>query len=395
MDFIKNAVAIKDELIKIRRDFHRNPELGFDLYRTNEKIKEFLALENIEHYTVANTGIVAIIRGEKSDENSKTIALRGDMDALPLEDKKSIDYSSKVVGRMHACGHDAHTTMLLGAGKILNSIKSELRGNVKLLFEPAEETVGGAKVMISEGVLENPHVDAVIGCHVNEFLPVGTIGIKKGVAYAASNPFTITISGKGAHGASPHKSVDPIVIASNVILTLQTLVSREVSPTSPAVVTIGTINGGSAQNIIPEEVVISGIIRTMKLEDRDYFKTRLREIVESVVKAMRGTCKIQIDESYPCLYNDDKMYDFFENVAINSMGAENVAIVTEPTMGVESFSYFSLERPAMFYWLGCGNETKGIIHPAHSSLFDIDEECLSVGVAMHCNAAYEYLNNNC
>lgn len=385
---------IKDELIEIRRDFHRNPELGFELHRTSQKVREFLEREGIEYRVIAETGIEAIIRGEKPNVKEKTIAIRADMDALPLMDKKNTLYSSKELGKMHACGHDAHTTMALGAAKIMNSIKSEFSGNIKVLFEPAEETVGGARPMIAEGVLENPYVDAIIGCHVDEGSPVGTIGIKNDVVYAASNPFNITIYGKGAHGASPHKSIDPILIGSNVVVALQTLVSREVSPTSPAVVTIGTFNGGTAQNIIPEEVTISGIIRTMKLEDRQYVKERLVEITESVVKAFRGSCKIDIQESYPCLYNNDDMYKFFHKVASNTIGNENINFVKEPTMGVESFAYFSLERPAMFYWLGCGNKERGIIHPAHSSLFDIDEDCILVGVALHCATAYEFLNNN-
>ncbi len=393
MDFLVKANEIKDELIQIRRDFHRNPELGFELHRTSQKVRDFLEREGIEYRIVAETGIEAIIRGGKTG-NGKTIAIRGDMDALPLLDKKNASYSSKDMGKMHACGHDAHTTMLLGTAKIMNAMKKELKGNIKLFFEPAEETVGGARLMIEQGVLENPHVDAIIGCHVDEGLPVGAIGIKNDVVYAASNPFKITIYGKGAHGASPHKAVDPIIIGSNVIVAIQTLVSREVSPTSPAVVTVGTFNGGTAQNIIPEEVTISGIIRTMKLEDREYFKSRLKEIVESVVKAFRGTCEIEIQESYPCLYNNNEMYKFFQRVATDVLSDKNVNIVKEPTMGVESFAYFSLERPAMFYWLGCGNKEKGIIYPAHSSLFDIDEECIPIGVALHCAAAFEFLNNN-
>ncbi|MEG0773354.1 M20 family metallopeptidase [Clostridium sp.] len=394
MNFLVKAQEIKGELIGLRRDFHRNPELGFELTRTSQKVKEFLEREGIEYRIVAETGIVAIIRGEMFSSNTKTIAIRGDMDALPLLDKKNTLYSSKSIGKMHACGHDAHTTMILGAAKILNAAKSQLKGNVKLFFEPAEETVGGARLMIEQGVLEEPTVDAIIGCHVDEGLPVGTIGIKPGVAYAASNPFTIKIYGKGAHGASPHKAIDPIVIGSNVIMALQTLVSREVNPTSPAVITIGTFNGGTAQNIIPEEVSISGIIRTMKLEDREYFKNRLREIVQGIVTTFRGSCEIQIDESYPCLYNDDEMYKFFEKVAISTLGQEKVTLVKEPTMGVESFAYFSLKKPSMFYWLGCGNKEKGIVHPAHSSMFDIDEDCIPIGVALHCATAFDFLNKD-
>jgi len=390
LNFITQAKNIERELICIRRDLHENPELGFDLFRTSQKVKEFLQKEKIEYYEVAQTGICAIIRGN----SNRTIALRADMDALPLQDKKTCSYSSKISGRMHACGHDAHTTILLGAAKILNSMRDELPGNVKLFFEPAEETTGGSPLMIKAGVLENPNVDAVIGLHVEEFLDVGTVGLKRGVAYAASNPFTIKIIGKGGHGASPHMTIDPIVIASNVITTLQSIVSREIPPTDPAVITIGSIHGGTAQNIIPEEVTIAGIIRTMKSEHREYIKTRLVQVVEGIVHSMRGTCEIEIEESYPCLYNNDKLADLFENKASELIGEINVQKLDQPTMGVESFAYFSMERPSLFYFLGSRNKEKGIINPAHGSLFDVDESCIAVGVAMQCKLAYEFLLNS-
>jgi len=390
LNFLNMAKNIESELIEMRRDIHQNPELGFDLFRTSQKVKDFLSKEGIEFYEVAQTGICAIIRGN----GKKTIALRADMDALPLQDKKVCDYSSKINGKMHACGHDAHTTILLGAARILNSIRNELRGNVKLFFEPAEETTGGSPLMIKEGVLDNPNVDAVIGLHVEEWLEAGSVGLKRGVAYAASNPFTIKIIGKGGHGASPHMTIDPIVIASNVIVALQSIVSREIPPTDPAVITIGSIHGGTAQNIIPEDVTISGIIRTMKSEHREYIKTRLVQVVEGIVKAMRGRCEISIEESYPCLYNNDGLADMFEGKATELIEEVNVIKLDQPTMGVESFAYFSMERPALFYFLGSGNKEKGIVNPAHGSLFDIDESCISLGVAMQCKLAYEFLLNS-
>ncbi|MBZ9688376.1 M20 family metallopeptidase [Clostridium estertheticum] len=390
MNFLDRAKDIESELIEIRRDLHENPELGFNLFRTSQKVKDFLSVEGIEFYEVAGTGICAIIRGK----GEKTIALRADMDALPLEDKKICSYTSKIAGKMHACGHDAHTTILLGTAKILNSMKDEIKGNVKLFFEPAEETTGGAPLMIKEGVLENPNVDAIIGLHVEEWLQAGTVGLKRGNAYAASNPFTIKIIGRGGHGASPHMTIDPIVIASNVIVSLQNIVSREIPPTDAAVVTIGSIHGGTAQNIIPEDVIISGIIRTTKGEHREYIKKRLVQVVEGTTHSMRGTCEINIEESYPCLYNNDNLADMFEKKASEVIGADNVHKLDQPTMGVESFAYFSNERPALFYFLGSGNVEKGIVNPAHGSLFDIDESCISIGVAMQCKLAYEFLLNS-
>lgn len=388
ISFFDKAVNIKDQLITWRRDFHSCPELGFEEYETSKKIKEFLKSEGIEYTEVSGTGICAIIRGN----GEKTIGLRADIDALPLEDKKGREYSSKIKGKMHACGHDAHTTILLGTAKILNSMKQDLKGNVKLFFEPAEETIGGAKFMIKEGVLENPHVDCVIGLHVDEGTEVGKVGIKRGVVNAASNPFTITIKGKGGHGAHPDTAIDPVVIASQVVLGLQTIVSREIPPTDPAVITVGSIHGGTAQNIIPEEVKLSGIIRTMRSEHREYVKRRLREVVEGIVSSMRGSCQIDIEESYPCLYNNDDILDLVESSVEAIIGEENIKKLESPSMGVESFAYFSMERPSAFYFLGVRNEEKGIIHPAHGSLFDIDEDALPIGVAIQCKAAYDYLS---
>lgn len=388
INFLEKAIEIQNELVAWRRDFHENPELGFEEYRTSEKIKEFLKSEGIEYKELANTGICAIIKGN----GTKTIALRGDIDALPLEDKKSADYSSKIHGKMHACGHDAHTTILMGAAKILNNIKDQLNGNVKLIFEPAEETVGGARFMIKEGVLNNPSVDAVIGLHVNEDIKAGHIGVKRGVVHAASNPFTIIIKGKGAHGAHPDAGIDPVVIASNVIMSLQTIVSREIPPTDPAVITVGTIHGGTAQNIIPEEVTISGVIRTLRAEHRTYVKQRLVEVVSGITSSMRGSCEIKIEESYPCLYNDDNMLDLVESSAKEIIGAQAIEALDKPSMGVESFAYFSMEVPSAFYFLGVRNEEKGIIHPAHGCLFDIDEEALPIGVAIQCKAAFDFLS---
>lgn len=386
MDFLKKAQEIKQELIELRRDFHKDPELGFELYKTSEKVKSFLEREGIEYYECAKTGICATIKGR----GEKTVALRADMDALPILEKNCCVYKSKNNGLMHACGHDAHTSMVLGAAKILNSIKDSLNGNIKLLFEPAEETTGGSRVMINEGALEN--VDGVIGLHVEEWLEVGKIGVKKGVVNAASNPFTIKIMGKGGHGAAPQYTVDPILIASSVISNLQSIISRELPPTDAGVITIGSIHGGTAQNIIPGEVVLKGIIRTVRTEHREYVKLRFKQIVEGIVYSMRGNCEIEIEESYPCLYNDDEMTEILINSANKVIGNQNVEKLQAPSMGVESFAYFAMEKPAVFYYLGCGNKEKGIIYPAHSDRFDIDEECLTIGTAIHCQGVFDFLN---
>ena len=391
MDIYKEALDIEDILISLRRDFHMHPELGFEEHRTSGKIKEFLDSLNIPYETYAGTGVCGIITGERKSDETRVIALRADIDALPMQEKNTCEYKSLNEGRMHACGHDAHTTILLGAAKLLNDHKSEFSGIVKLIFEPAEETTGGAPVMIKEGVLENPHVDAIIGLHVDESMEYGNIKIKYGVVNAASNPFTIKIKGKGGHGAQPHTTVDPIVIASQVVLSLQTIVSREIAPVNPSLITIGSIQGGTAQNIIPDEVCLKGIIRTMTKEDREYAKKRLREVVNGICVTMRAEADIEIEESYPCLYNEDSMVDVVKTAACSEIGEEHVLNQKNPKMGVESFAYFAEQRDSAFYFLGIANKEKNIIHPLHNSLFDIDERALAVGVTIQTKAVLNYL----
>lgn len=393
INLMNEAQELKDLLVALRRDFHENPELGFEEWRTSGKIKEFLTNEGIEYRETAKTGVCGIIKGTLKDDSKKDrcIALRADIDGLPMDDKKTCSYSSKVKGRMHACGHDAHTTILLGAAKLLSRHRDKFSGTVKLLFEPAEETTGGAPIMIEEGVLENPRVEKIIGLHVEETLDAGQIMIKKGVVNAASNPFTIKIKGRGGHGAYPHMAVDPIVMASQVVLGLQTIVSREIKPVNPAVVTVGSINGGTAQNIIPDEVILKGVIRTMTLEDRAYAKERLREIATSICTAMRGECEIDIEESYPCLYNNSSVVDLLTEAAKEIIGSQNVKEQEAPKLGVESFAYFALERDSAFYFLGARNEERNIIYSAHNSRFDIDENLLPIGVSIQCKAALNYL----
>lgn len=387
MNYYEKALNIKDDIVRLRRQFHMYPELDYDLNKTSKKIKEFLNKNNIKYIETAKCGVCAIIEGK----GKNTVAIRSDMDALPIVEKNDVSYKSKFNGKMHACGHDAHMAILLGTASILNSCKDELRGNIKLLFEPAEETSGGAKKMISEGVLENPHVDAIIGLHVNENIETGKVAIKKGVVNASSNPFIIKIIGKGAHGATPQFSIDPITISANVINTLQTIISREISPVEPSVITIGSIHGGIAENIIPEQVEIRGIIRTMTMKNREYIIKRFKEIVKGIVESMRGECEIKIIESYPNLYNDDTLYNTFKLTASNIVGTNNVVLLDNPSMSVESFAYFSNERPSVFYYLGCKTPNSKIVNPAHSSCFDIDENCLPIGVAIHCELASKIL----
>ena len=389
IDFLKEARSIKDEIVRNRRYFHQNPELSFEEFNTSNKVVEYLNSLGIENKVICGTGVVGIIHG---NGQGPVLALRSDLDALPLEDRKDKEYASKVKGKMHACGHDGHISILMAVAKLLNNHKDKFKGTVKLIFEPAEETIGGAQFLIKEGVLENPKVDAIVGLHVSELLDSGTIGMKYGVVNAASNPFKIKVIGKGGHGAHPEDCVDPLVVGCNIVNTLQTIVSRELSPHNPAVITIGKFIGGTAPNIIPEEVLLEGVIRTITKEDREYAKKRLLDLCNGVASAMRVKVDVEIFDGYPCLYNEDNMVLSGERVAKEVIGEENVFTNIPPSMGVESFAFFSEKVPALFYFLGTRNISKGINNPAHGSLFDIDEEGLVYGAALQSAIAFDYLN---
>lgn len=387
---ISKVSEIEDWVIAIRRDFHQYPELGMEEYRTRNRIIEYLAEMDIEYSIVADTGVVGIIRGRKP---GKTIALRADIDALPIDDKKEVSYKSKIKGKMHACGHDAHTAILLGVARILKDMEEDIKGNIKLLFQPAEETVGGALPMIQEGILENPYVDGVFGLHVDNSLEVGQIGIKYGQMKAASDMIKIIIHGKNSHGAYPQNGTDAISIAGQVIVALQTIVSRNIDPRSSAVVTIGTIKGGYARNIIADKVEMTGIVRTLNEDTRDLVIDRIKTIVEHIPKGMGGYGELIRIESYTALVNDNSMVDIVKNNGENILGIENVYLMPYPSYGVEDFAYFTEERPAAFFHLGSGNEQKGIIHSGHTPYFDIDEECLSKGILLQVANALKFLGH--
>ncbi|SCY79936.1 M20 metallopeptidase family protein [Alkaliphilus peptidifermentans] len=374
------AESINSWLVNVRRDFHREPELGMEEYQTQNKIIKYLKEMNIPYtIDIANTAVVGIIEGSK---RGKTVALRADMDALPMEDYKTVDYKSTIKGKMHACGHDAHMTILLGAAKILKKKESNLKGTIKLLFQPAEETLGGAKPMIEAGVMKNPKVDAVFGLHVTPELSAGQIGVKYGQMNASSDTIHIMINGESTHGAYPHGGIDAIVIAGHIITALQTIVSRNVDPRESAVVTLGEISGGTQGNIVANRVLMKGTVRTLNPQSRDLVIEKTKKIIENIAISMGGSAELQRSEGYAALINDDHYVDLVKENAEEILGIDNVNIIKSPSLGVEDFAYFLQEAPGAFYRLGCRNEDKGIIHEGHSNLFDVDEDCLPVGVAM-------------
>lgn len=387
--------TINDELVKIRRDFHMNPEVGGSEHRTMNKICEYLDSWGIEYEKgVADTGVVAIVRGKnKNDEKSLCIGVRADIDALPIKEETIVEFKSRNDGVMHACGHDAHTTIALGTAKIIKSMESQLKGDVKFFFQPAEETTGGAERMINEGCLKNPDVDYVFGLHVDPSIKTGSVCLKYGKMMASSDEITISAIGKSTHGAHPHEGVDPLVIASNLILSLQSLVSRNLSPLNSAVFTLGSIHGGTKGNIIPDEVEMTGILRTLDQQTREFMKRRISEIVENVPKAYGGEGRLYIRESYKALINNDEAVDAVRETAEKILGKENVVISQYPNMGTEDFSYFAECSKACFFNLGCRNEAIDAVYPIHSSMFKLDESCLNIGVKLQVENVLKILND--
>ncbi|WP_188202994.1 M20 metallopeptidase family protein [Thermococcus camini] len=379
-DPVSEAKRIEKEIISWRRDFHMHPELKYEEERTSGIVEEHLHEWEYRIKRVG-TGIIADI-----GEGEKTIALRADMDALPVQEENDVPYKSRVPGKMHACGHDAHTAMLLGAAKIISEHIDEFSGRVRLIFQPAEEGGNGAVKMIEGGALEG--VDAVFGLHVWHDLPSGVIGIREGPIMAGAGIFKARIIGKGGHGASPHQTVDPIPIAAEAILALQTIASRNVPPIETGVVSVTAVHAGTAFNVIPEEVKMKGTIRFFNHEIGELIQTRMGEILEGVTKAHGASYELSIEELVPPTVNDKGMAAFARNVA-EKYGLRHSDV--EPTMGAEDFAFYLQKVPGAFLMLGIYNEEKGITYPHHHPRFDVDEEVLHLGTAMEVALAMEFL----
>lgn len=374
----RKAEEFNNWLIEVRRDFHSHPELGQEEYRTMQKICEYLDEMKIKYKSqVFKTGVIADIEGK---DKNYTIAIRADIDALPIQDKKDCTYSSKNKGVCHACGHDAHTTIALGVAKYFSELGELPPCNIRFLFQPAEETVGGAKPMIAEGALEG--VDCVFGLHVDEYLETGKIGIKYGAMNASSDTLKIRIKGKSCHGAYPSGGVDAIMVASHVMVALQSIVSRNIDARENGVITLGTIHGGTQGNIIAEEVELVGTLRTLDPEVRKKMLKRIEEIVTQLPIAFGGSGEFIREEGYAALINHDKEVDIVRKNGEILLGIENVFEKKLANMGVEDFAYFIENTPGAFYTLGIKNVSKGIDAPAHNGAFDIDEDALKIGVIL-------------
>jgi len=393
MDNIKKLVKkYEEEVIKIRRDLHKHPEVGFDLVRTSKKVANILNELGFEVKTeIGKTGVVGIIEG---NNDGPAIALRADMDALPMEEKTDLDFASVEKGKMHACGHDGHTAILLGVAMVLAEIKDKLRGNVKLIFQPAEEGPGGAEPMIEDGVMDAPKVDAILGLHIWLEMDAGKVGVKKGPLFASIDEVDIKIKGDSSHGASPHQGVDAITTAAEVINSLQSIVSRKIDPIDSAVVTIGKIEGGYVRNVIADEVNLEGTIRALNPEVRKQLEDEIRKKVKNICLASDADYEIDYRHMYPPLVNDKDITDLVKENAIKVMKSENVIDVKEPTMGGEDFAYFLKEVPGTFFLLGGRNEEKGITAAHHNTHFTFDEDIMTDGIEIMIKSVLDFLERN-
>lgn len=386
---------IEAELKENRRYIHMHPELSFREYNTSSFIQKKLDEMGIKYVSgIAENGICAYIYGNKNIESKsmKSILIRADMDALPIDEVSDKPYKSQNKNVMHACGHDAHVAVLLGVCKVLNNFKDKFGGVVKAVFQPGEETSGGALPMIEEGVLENPHTDVCVALHCDSDLDCGTIRVKPGSLYASPDDFRITVKGKGGHGAEPHNCIDPIMISASIIQALNNLISRETDPFDNAVISVGSIHGGSATNIIPDSVEIQGTARSLTNEVRSFLKRRIGETAEGICKTFGAECEYEYTELFPPLINDEKLAEDVYNSACRSLGKDKCVWGGAPTMAGEDFSYFSQNRPSVLFKLGCRNKSLGIVSLIHHSSFDIDENCLKTGVKVFVGFVLDYLN---
>lgn len=382
----EEILNLKDETIKVRRLIHQYPELGFQETKTSELIFNTLTNLGYEVSRIAKTGVVGLIRG---GDGAKTIGIRADIDCLPLQELNNVDYKSKYEGKMHACGHDGHTAIALSTAKIIKARQNELKGNVKFIFQPAEEGPGGAEPMIKEGVLKNPDLNAIIGLHLWNSAPLGTLGVKAGPLMASADEFIITVKGKGGHGALPHETIDSIVVAAHLITALQTIISRNINPLEPVVLTIGKIEGGSNFNIIAESVRLIGTIRTFSNENRKKMEQRLEEMTKNVTSAFGASYDLKFIPLYPPTINNAEITELVKEAAIPVVGME---MLNEDamTMGAEDMSYFLQNVPGCFFFLGSANTEKGLDKPHHSPYFDFDETALSLGTQIITNAIFKY-----
>ena len=369
-----------EDTVSLRRHLHRHPELSFEEFETSAFVKRELDVLGIPYSTMANTGVVALIKGNRFSD--RTIALRADIDALPITEVEGRVYGSQNIGVMHACGHDVHTSSLLGVARILQDLRADFGGTVKLIFQPGEEKLpGGASIMIKEGVLENPKPEAIIGQHVMPLIQVGKVGFRSGKYMASTDELYMTVKGKGGHGAHPHQNIDPIAITAQIITALQQVVSRAADPRIPTVLSWGKIIGNGATNVIPDEVYLEGTFRTFDEKWRKEAHTKMIKMAEGIAESMGATCAFEVRHGYPFLVNEPKLTEASRGYAEEYLGKENV-VDLDLWPAAEDFAYYSQEIDACFYRLGTGNIAKGITSGVHTPTFDIDESALELSIGL-------------
>jgi amidohydrolase len=376
------ARSFFEDTVANRRHLHQHPELSFKEVETGRFVAAQLAAMGIEYqHGIAGNGVVALVKGK--NPGKRIVALRGDMDALPIQEANQVAYKSKNEGIMHACGHDVHTSSLLGTVRILHALRDQFQGTVKCIFQPGEELLpGGASIMIREGVLENPRPASIFGQHVHPPLRAGMIGLKPGIYMASADELYVTIKGRGGHGAMPQDCIDPVTIAAQIIVALQQIISRYADPAIPSVLTFGKINTvGGATNIIPNEVKMDGTFRTMHEKWRAEAHKRMKKIAEGIAKGMGAACVFQIVKGYPVLYNHEELTARTKKWAVEFLGKDKV-VDLPMRMTSEDFAYFSQAMPACFYRLGTGNPERGITSPIHTNTFDVDEKALETGTGL-------------
>lgn len=378
---IKNlASSYSQSFIDVRHHLHANPELSYEEVQTSGYIQQQLKDFGIPYKVMAKTGVIGEIEGK--NPSKKIVALRADVDALPIEEKNDVPYRSKNQGVMHACGHDVHTTCLLGAAKILNELRNEWEGTVKLIFQPGEErNPGGASILIKEGVLKNPEPSAIFALHVHPGLPVGKFSFRSGKVMASADELYFTIKGKGGHAATPHLTADTILVASQIVVALQQVISRNNNPLTPSVLSICSIQGGHTTNVIPSEVKMMGTFRALDETWRFKAHELIKKIATATAESMGATIDIHIDIGYPAVINNEKLNSDARKLAEELMGSDNIE-TTEMRMGAEDFGYYSQVIPGCFYRLGVGNVEKGITATVHTPVFNIDESAIQYGMEM-------------
>lgn len=380
LDKIKNNY--EEDIIRFRRTLHMNPELSFKEYETTELIKDMLISKGIKIVDIGlETGVIGLLEGKK---DGPTIALRGDIDALPIQELNKVPYKSKIDGAMHACGHDFHAASAMGAALILADLKDELEGNIVFIFQPAEEKNAGAKMIVEKGLFSKINIDAIFGLHNHPDVPWGKVAVKEGGLMAAVDTIKIRVKGLGGHGGIPNETKDPIVATCAMIMNLQTIVSRNTNPLETAVISIGTFNAGEANNVISEEVELTGTVRSFNKDVQQMLAQRIKEVLDYTAKVYNVEVELDYLFDLPAVFNEKEMTDLAYKATSEIIGEENIVVPT-PSMGGEDFSIFTEEVPGFFFWLGVGNEEKGMVHQWHSPRFDGDERSLIIGSAVLAN----------